>query len=108
MSVTRLKFRVSLATLEEAAEVALAMPPPASVAVLRVTVLKFKVTVPPAFSMPPPLSADPPVIVTLSSDRFPPGPSTSKTRTAPVPSIVAPLPFIAIRVVTGGSPSSYR
>ena len=81
------------------------MPPPASVAVFRVTVLKFNVTVPPAFSMPPPLSADPPVIVTLVSDRFPPGPSTSKTRTAPVPSIVAPLPFTAIRVVTGGSPS---
>ena len=27
--------------------------------------------------MPPPLSADPPVIVTRVSDRFPPGPSTS-------------------------------
>jgi hypothetical protein len=31
----------------------------------------------PIFSMPPPLSADPPVIVTRVSDRFPPGLATS-------------------------------
>ena len=56
--------------------------------------------------MPPPMSADPPVMVTFCSDRFPPGPSTSKTRTAPVPSIVAPLPLTVTRVVTIGSPFS--
>jgi len=104
LSVTRLKFRVSLATPGGPRPVALAMPPPASAAVLRVTALKFSVTVPPRFAMPPPLSADPPVILTLFSHRFPPGPSTSNTRTAPVPSIVAPLPFTAIRVDTTGSP----
>jgi hypothetical protein len=42
---TRLKFRVSLATLE-GSKMTLAMLPPASVAVLRVTVLKFSVTMP--------------------------------------------------------------
>ena len=59
------------------------------------------------FAMPPPKSAaDPPVIVTSFSDRFPPGPSTSNTRTEFVPSIVAPFPFTLIRDVTTGSPFS--
>ena len=35
---------------------------------------------PPTFSIPPPISADPPVMVRFCSDRFPLGPSTSKMR----------------------------
>ena len=46
------------------------------------------------------------LIVTSFSDRFPPGPSTSNTRTEFVPSIVAPFPFTLIRDVTTGSPFS--
>ena len=92
-----------LATLE-GSKVALAMPPPASVAVLPVTWLWFKVTVPPGFSIPPPMSAAPPVTVRLLRVRFPPGPSTSKTRTVLVPSMVAPFPLTEIRVVTTGRP----
>jgi len=86
---------------------ALAMPPPAWVAVLPVTWVWFRVTVPPAFSMAPPMSADPPVMVRFCSDRFPPGPSTSKIRKLVwFPAIVAPLPFTPIRAVTTGSPFS--
>ena len=57
--------------------------------------------------MPPPKSADPPVMVTFWRERFPPGPSTSKIRKLrSFPSIVAPLPFTPIRVVTTGRPFS--
>ena len=47
------------------------------------------------------------MIVTFCSDRFPPGPSTSKMRKSLLfPAIVAPLPFTPIRVVTTGRPFS--
>lgn len=105
LAVTELLLSVSLATLA-GSKVALAMPPPAPVAVLAVTWLRFRVTVPPMLAMPPPLSADPPVTVTLLRLRFPAGPSTSKSRTAPVPSTEAPLPFTVTPVVTIGRPFS--
>ena len=53
LSVTRLRLRVSFATLV-GSKVALAMPPPARLAVLPMTWLRFKVTVPPMLAMPPP------------------------------------------------------
>ena len=45
-------------------------------------------------------------MVRSRTDRFPPGPSTSKSRNELVPSIVAWLPLIVIGVVIAGSPFS--
>ena len=110
MSLTELWCSVSVATLLDGSRVgvtlALAIPPPAWIAALRVTWLRSSVTVPPKFAIPPPMSADPPVTVRFSRDKLPPGPSTSKTRTVPVPSIVAPLALTVIGVVTTGRPFS--
>lgn len=84
---------------------ALAIPPPSTVAELPVTRLRFSVTAPPNILDAPLKSADPPMRLTFCRDNFPPGPSTSRTRAVPGPSIVARLPFAAIRVVITGSPS---
>ena len=103
--VTTLPLRVSVAAIEP--KVPLAIPPPAVTAELPVTTLWLSVTVPLELKIAPPKSeADPPVRVMLRSDRLPPGPSTSKMRTAPDPVMVAPLPNTEIGVITTGKPFS--
>src|SRR5262245_1237036 len=114
LCVTRLLLTVNTPAVPP--KVPVAIPPPAKPEEFPLTSLRFNASVPPLLKIPPPTLgarslgsplpsfARPPVTVMLRSDRLPPGPSTSRSRTVWLPSMVAPLPFTATLVVTIGSP----
>src|SRR5207247_10392372 len=81
------------------------MPPASADVVLPVAALEFRVSVPALLNTPPPgWLAFPPVMVSPLTDRFPPGPSTSRMRNCWLldRAMVAWAPAMVIRVETIG------
>ena len=113
--LTSLLFSVSVAP-GPGPIVPLAIPPPAPEALLPVTRLLLRTSLPAKLRMPPPNPAGPwpaafpPVTVTPFSVRLPPAaPEIAMTRKVLLlPAIVAPPPLIVIGTVITGSPFAPR